>query len=136
MAQFEFDLKHALERVGELLSGEARNSIVEQRDVYGRPFKPLEPKTIRRKGSSKALIDTGTLLNSVSYRSGANFVEVGVEPTAPYGIFHWRGAKHIPRRAFLPTNRLPREWKQIIKREFGGSVQFRGARKIKFTIGG
>ena len=32
------------------------------------PFKPLKPSTIRRKGSSRPMIDTGRLRNSITHR--------------------------------------------------------------------
>lgn len=53
--------KTALEQLG--LMASAR---VKQKIVVG-PFTPLSPETIRRKGSSKPLIDTGQMRQSVTY---------------------------------------------------------------------
>jgi len=48
----------------------------------GRPFVPLKPATIARKGSSKALIDTGALIRSIQVRRVSGGVFVGVLRTA------------------------------------------------------
>jgi hypothetical protein len=54
-------LERGLNRVGLLAQG-----AVQQRIVEG-PFVPLAPTTVRRKGSSRPLIDTGQMRQSVTY---------------------------------------------------------------------
>jgi hypothetical protein len=56
-----YDARLALERVGQGISGQLRQSIVNFNSV------PLSPKTIARKGFDKQLVDTGHMLNSVSH---------------------------------------------------------------------
>lgn len=61
IAQDNFDAKKALGQMGERIAGQLRKSIVELTSP------PLSPITIRRKGFSKPLVDTGHMLNSVDY---------------------------------------------------------------------
>lgn len=51
----------ALKRIGEFAQSGIKDNI-----IVGN-FKPNSPKTIAKKGSSKPLIDTGTLRNSIRY---------------------------------------------------------------------
>lgn len=60
-----------------LLVREIKRGIVSQAPG-GVPFAPLAESTIERKGSSKALIDTGFLLNSVTQRILADHAFVGL----------------------------------------------------------
>ena len=55
----------ALKRMAAYLSGQVKRNIRSSGRVAGRPFVPLQGSTIRRKGSSKPLIDTGDLMGSV-----------------------------------------------------------------------
>jgi hypothetical protein len=57
----DYDALKTLQQVGEAVAGQLRQSIVDLVDP------PLAPSTIKRKGHSKPLIDTGHMLNSVDY---------------------------------------------------------------------
>lgn len=57
------DVLAALELVGQRAAGDVRNRITQ-----GGNFVPNKPATIRRKGSSKPLIDKGLLLQSISHQ--------------------------------------------------------------------
>lgn len=57
----DFDGEKALEAMGAGIAGQLRQSII---DVTA---PPLGASTIRRKGSTKPLVDTGHLLGSVDY---------------------------------------------------------------------
>ncbi len=57
----DYDVDLTLARVGALIAGQLRQSIVDTNEP------PLKPATIRRKGSSKPLVDTGVLLGSVDF---------------------------------------------------------------------
>ena len=50
----------------------------------GKQFAPLAEVTIERKGSSKALIDTGVLLNSISQKIMSDGAVVGLLRTSVY----------------------------------------------------
>lgn len=57
----DYDTKRVLELTGAAIAGQLRQSIVDLVEP------PLAPSTIARKKSSKPLVDTGHMLNSVSY---------------------------------------------------------------------
>jgi hypothetical protein len=52
----------ALEELGNLAAGEVKRGMVTLK------FEPLKPATIARKGSSRPLIDTGNLRQSITYQ--------------------------------------------------------------------
>lgn len=54
-----FDVRSALVDLGHEMEGELRESIQQTNSP------PLRPGTIKRKGSSKPLVDTGRMLNSI-----------------------------------------------------------------------
>jgi phage virion morphogenesis protein len=117
-----------------------------QKDPYGKPWAPLSAATRKRKGSSKALIDTGNLRGSivaVPLDSGFR-----VETTVDYAAVHQygsrgrrrftgRGRRSIsigrgtPRRQMIPmaeTGGIPEPWtkrfnnitRALIKKTLGG----------------
>jgi hypothetical protein len=61
-----YDVELTLKRTGEAVAGQLRESI-QQTNVP-----PLKPATIKRKGFSKPLVDTGEMLKSVSYEVKAS----------------------------------------------------------------
>jgi hypothetical protein len=58
----DYDPGPALEVQGRVIQGEIKQSISDLTDP------PLKPSTVKAKGFSKPLIDTGYMLNSVTYR--------------------------------------------------------------------
>ncbi len=56
-----YDVPRTLDRVGHAIAGQLRESIIKTNSP------PLAPSTIRRKGHSKPLVDTGHMLNSVDH---------------------------------------------------------------------
>jgi hypothetical protein len=65
MRAHDNNVKKALDLVGQGVAGQLRQSIVDLTDP------PLAPSTIARKGSSKPLVDTGHMLQSVDYEVSA-----------------------------------------------------------------
>lgn len=57
----DLDAAKALELTGQAIAGQLRQSIIDTNEP------PLAKSTIRRKGSSKPLVDTGHMLNSIDY---------------------------------------------------------------------
>ncbi len=131
---------------------EAQLRFRESRDPYGVAWKPLSfasrlararraagKKATKKDGTLKAaagrrfvgafstakpLLDTGRLRNSVTFRSGADFAEIGTN--VAYGAIHQFGGKAgrgrrttIPARTFLATKQrgLPREYAEIIREQ-------------------
>ncbi len=56
--------EESITRLGEYHAGVIKNKI------RTGPFVPLKPQTVRRKGSSAPLIDTGQMINSVTHVEG------------------------------------------------------------------
>lgn len=54
------------------LLGQRASADVKRRITSGKNFEPLKPETIKRKGSSRPLVDTGRLLGSISYEVKEN----------------------------------------------------------------
>lgn len=59
----KYSLKVGMEAVGQL----AESDFIGRIETNNPPFTPLADSTIRRKGSSKPLIDTGQLKNSITH---------------------------------------------------------------------
>lgn len=57
----DYDALRTLQKTGEAIAGQLRQSIVDTNSP------PLRPATIARKGFSKPLVDTGMMLGSVDY---------------------------------------------------------------------
>ncbi len=87
-------------------------SIKRNFEVGGRPkrWKPLSKETIkrRRKGSSKPLVDTGRLKNSINFKITGRSVEIGPSGDIVYAAIHQFGGRagrghsaQIPARPYL-----------------------------------
>lgn len=57
----DYDALRTLQQTGEAIAGQLRQSIVDTNSP------PLKPATIARKGFSKPLVESGTMLGSVDY---------------------------------------------------------------------
>lgn len=58
------NVETALKRLGEMAKSHM------QQKIRSGPFQELKPETIARKGSSRPLIDTGNLIQSITYEIG------------------------------------------------------------------
>jgi len=61
-------LKELVADTANALIANIKEGVDRQTDIWGRPFIPLKPQTIKRKGSSKALVDKGHMINSVVWK--------------------------------------------------------------------
>lgn len=98
------DPREALEEIGAYLHRRVIENFERQSDPWGRPWEPLSPETVARKGSSRILEDTGGLRQSIAWRLvGSEAVAVGTN--LEYAPVHQFGAKrkNIPERPFLPV---------------------------------
>lgn len=119
------NLAPVFREIGEGVKAEAQIGFKSSTDPYGRAWHPLAKATIarRRKGSSKPLLDTGRLRNSIASRLlGAGGVEVGTN--LKYAAIHQFGGKagrgltvSIPARPYIatPERGLPREYGEVIR---------------------
>lgn len=97
------DLTPVFRVAGEDLKTLIDDSFETSRAPNGQPWETLKPATIRkrRQRSSKPLVDTGVLRNSISYSASARTLRFGTN--VPYAGFHQFGTEHIPPRPFLPV---------------------------------
>ena len=105
--------KPASDRINELL----KEQFAQGKNPYGETWVPLMPKTIKKKGFSKVLIETGKLAASTEAvpMSGA-----GIElRSIDYGQFHQTGTKHMVAREVLPGgDELPLSWQDAISQAY------------------
>lgn len=118
-------LAPALKGIGADIADEARLGFKDGTDPYGVKWRALKASTIarRRKRSSKPLLDTGRLRNSIASRLvGPAAVEVG--SNVAYAAIHQFGGRagrgrkvQIPARPFIATRErgLPRAYGEIIR---------------------
>ncbi|AIY89894.1 phage virion morphogenesis protein [Geoglobus acetivorans] len=86
---------------GSFLEGKVKEKITQ-----GDPdWPPLKPETIRRKKSSKPLIDTGRLRDSITHKVEGDKALIGIfaRDVVIYAAVHEFGSprKNIPERSFL-----------------------------------
>lgn len=91
-------------------------------DPYGKGWAPLAPSTIRQKGHSSILVDTGKLAASTIAvpMSGA-----GIElRSIDYGQFHQFGTKYMVAREVFPArDELPLAWQAAIRKAYSDRIQ-------------
>jgi len=85
------------------------DSFASESDYYGRPWQPLKPETIKRKGSSKILYEEGNLQDSLYSRSTPFGAEIGISATSRgyyYPMVQQFGNKKgtLPARPFFPID--------------------------------
>jgi phage gpG-like protein len=92
---------------GELVTLEKihANYFAQERTPTGGRWKPLSPNTVKKKGRSRVLVDSGSLLSSLTTgggirRSSNNEIEFGT--AVPYAVYHLTGFRVRGRRAKVP----------------------------------
>jgi phage gpG-like protein len=95
-----------LESVGFFLSRVEREQFDSQGSRSGRPWAPLAPSTVARKGHDEILVDSGALRDSFIYGDSNNIWEVTNEflrfgSSVEYGGFHQSGTEHMPQRKVM-----------------------------------
>jgi hypothetical protein len=123
--------KIALETIGVVNETEIKRRF----EVQGPGWTPLKESTIERKGSSSILIDTGLMLNSISYEIDENEqkVRIGIftKERALIGLVHERGSivRKIPKRPFMIPAQLVKEGESLNIIRTIYSLLFRGQLK-------
>ena len=86
-------------------------------DPYGKGWAPLAPSTIKRKGHSSILVETGKLAASTVAISMSG---AGIElRSIDYGNFHQFGTKYMVAREILPgRDELPLAWQAAISKAY------------------
>jgi phage virion morphogenesis protein len=100
-------------------AADALQTVAEQQfaaevDPYGRPWAPLKPQTVKRKGGdTRILRRTDRMLDSLQIRPmrGAG---ISVTFSRAYSAFHQIGTRHMVARKLLPHAGLPDAWQRAI----------------------
>ncbi len=94
-------------------------------DPYGKPWAPLKPSTVRRKGHATILVETGETfdLTRVLALPGA-----GIKFTVgPKGFWHLTATENRAARPILPLYGLPATWRAdiqaVAQQEFGKALK-------------
>jgi phage gpG-like protein len=132
-----------LNAVGGWYAQEVQKGIISQAPG-GKPFRPLSPMTIaarkrkRGKPSTKALIDTADLMNSMTHKMGKKSVFIGLLrtamhkesglPTANLGSVHEYGTANgrIPARPFIGPISRSKSLRRRAKKVFANAVRSQG----------
>ena len=99
------------------------NALLEQEfddeaDPYGRAWAPLAESTIKRKGHSQILHETGALrAGTQALAMGGKGIEI---VSLDYGQYHQSGTGTMPARKILPdgANELPKAWSAAIEARY------------------
>jgi phage virion morphogenesis protein len=149
LKQATSDLTPAMRAIGQDLAENIRLGFRDSTDPWGSPWQPLSPLTVllRRNGSAKPLMDTGSLRNSINAQADATSVTVGTNdkrgPVHQYGATIkpkkgkylsfgnanvWAMLKQstIPARPFMPIQgnqaNLPPDWQEQIVDTIGDFI--------------
>ncbi|MDD5762213.1 MAG: phage virion morphogenesis protein [bacterium] len=90
------DLTPAMKNIGEYLQRSTWERFGQQKDPSGKPWARLKPSTLARKKTSKILIESSRLRDSIAYRAGSDQVEVGTN--VEYAAIHQFGGKTRPHK--------------------------------------
>lgn len=100
------NLKPVMNTIGGIIESSTRRRIAETKTAPdGTPWQGLSAKTLAQKtgksGKTRGgiLVDTGSLMRSITHEASANSVIVGSGML--YARWHQQGAKHLPARPFL-----------------------------------
>lgn len=95
-------------------------------DPAGVAWKPLAAATVKRKGTSNILVDTGRLMGSISSSVFANHAEVGTN--VKYAKYHHTGSQKVanrpPKRQFLGVSNADKaELERVVTAVIGALVR-------------
>lgn len=119
-----------MREIGKELAETTRLRFRNQAGPDGKPWAALKPGTLARRrkgkgtGGAKALLDTGRLRGSITYRAGEGWVEVGTNTI--YASTHQFGAKRGAYGSFsiVKTRRVIQiPWGDVPARPFLGLSQ-------------
>lgn len=113
-----------LDQVGQLLRNSTQQRITTTKtSPNGSPFAPWSVATLfarQKKGNAARgiLYDTGNLLNAVQYQVVGKQVEVGVDGSAPYGVYLQNGTRHMPARPFVGISEQDRQMVRVLLQSY------------------
>lgn len=101
-----------MHQIGAMLSNSTVERFHTAKDPDGQPWQPLKPATILRKGHDKILVDSGGLMDSITFTSGRLSARVlATDPNPGKVAAHQFGnpAKNLPQRAIFGLSAKDRE---------------------------
>jgi|GEM_PF-7035008 len=103
-----------LEHMGKAILEQIDMGFDKGADPLGRPWEPLDPETVARKGHDDILIESGDLRDSFVYHvdKGENAVAIG--SNSPLIEFHEYGTEDIPQRPILQPASIWAEERLIV----------------------
>ena len=115
LAELEGVPSRIAKEVAEGISALVADEFAGSHDPYGKPWKPLLPQTVRRKGGDTRILRRTDALagdTTVKPSSGSGVEVVSID----YGQFHQSGTKHMVARKILPDGSdLPKAWEAVIE---------------------
>lgn len=117
----------ALDEAGREMVDRIEQSFDRGRDALGRPWTPLSPETIRRKGNDTILVDSGDLRDSFEYAVDDDALRLSVGTNVEYAVYHEFGvpSRGLPARPILlpalrwaEQNRLDDAFESVYDRGF------------------
>ena len=114
-------LQRAAEESAKRLGEMTDTNIAAEKNPWGRSWKKLSSSTIKKKGSSKILYDSGALLASVSVK--ADGLTIKVSANVPYAPYVLRGTPTIRARVILPRKAIPKSWTKTIEESLTSAVE-------------
>ncbi|RJP17901.1 MAG: phage virion morphogenesis protein [Deltaproteobacteria bacterium] len=88
------NLAPAMKNIGEYLQRSTWERFGAQKDPQGKPWAKLKPGTLARKKTSKILIESSGLRDSIHYEASSDSVSVGTDKI--YAAIHQFGGKTSP----------------------------------------
>lgn len=103
---FRIALKNNLEEATEQTHDRMVRNWEKGMDATGKPWTPLSPTTVRRKGHSDPLIETETMIDSTGYEVSNDNLTAAIYVDDPKIAIHEDGTERIPARPVLkPASR-------------------------------
>lgn len=96
--------RYALDDTGEKMVEKIEEGFDDGRDALGRPWAPLSPETIRRKGHATILVDEGEMRESFEYAVNRSSLTLAVGTNSEIAVYHEFG---VPDRG-LPARPIVR----------------------------
>lgn len=93
------DLTPLMEDIGTYLEGSTRDRFATKTAPSGVKWANLLPQTQAKKGNNNILVQSGNLMQSITYHATPNSMQIIADK--PYGKFHQKGTKHMVARPFL-----------------------------------
>lgn len=107
-----------MEEIAEIVRASIEDNIAKGKEYTGGNIRPLLTSTIKRKGSSRPLVDSGELLKSVEKKKSGDEYNIFISPSRSQvaGYLHW-GTGNIKRMPFFGVSKEAEE--KISKIIFG-----------------